>query len=36
VQAPGDLKKGKVEKLLVRPGEIVKAGGRIALIRHED
>ncbi|KAK1822063.1 hypothetical protein LTR12_003409 [Friedmanniomyces endolithicus] len=35
VQAPGDIKKGKVEKVLVRPGETVKAGGRIALIRHE-
>ncbi|TKA33004.1 hypothetical protein B0A54_14390 [Friedmanniomyces endolithicus] len=36
VQAPWDIKKGKVEKLLVRPGEIVKAGGRIALIRQEN
>ncbi len=35
VQAPGDITKGKVEKVLVRPGETVKAGGRIALIRHE-
>lgn len=36
VQAPEDIKKGKVEKLLIRPGETVKAGGRIALIRHEE
>ncbi|KAK1082182.1 hypothetical protein LTR33_004101 [Friedmanniomyces endolithicus] len=35
VQAPGDITKGKVEKVLVRPGETVKAGGRIALIRNE-
>ncbi|KAK4890804.1 hypothetical protein LTR27_010505 [Elasticomyces elasticus] len=35
VQAPEDVKKGKIEKLLIRPGETVKAGGHIALIRHE-
>ncbi|KAF4554208.1 Urea carboxylase-like protein [Elsinoe fawcettii] len=34
VNSPGDLKAGtKVEKLLVQPGETIKAGGRIALLR---
>jgi len=35
VQAPDDVGKGKIEKLLVQPGETVKAGGRIALVRSE-
>jgi urea carboxylase len=33
VNAADDLKRSKVEKLLVQPGETVKAGGRIALLR---
>lgn len=33
VNAPDDMKKAKVEKLLVQPGETVKAGGHIALLR---
>jgi urea carboxylase len=33
VNAPEDLKQAKVEKLLVQPGETIKAGGRIALLR---
>ncbi len=35
VQAPEFMKTGTVEKLLVRPGETVKAGDKLALIRHE-
>lgn len=35
VNAPDDLGKAKLEKLLVQPGETVKAGGRIALLRNE-
>ena len=34
VEAPEDLKAGKVEKLLVQPGETINAGGRIALVRR--
>ncbi len=33
VNAPDDQGKAKVEKLLVQPGETIKAGGRIALLR---
>jgi urea carboxylase len=33
VNAPEDMKGAKVEKLLVQPGETIKAGGRIALLR---
>jgi len=33
VKTPDDQKAGKVEKLLILPGETVKAGGRIALLR---
>ena len=33
VKAPEDQKRAKVEKLLVTPGETVRAGGRIALLR---
>ncbi|KAK5172580.1 uncharacterized protein LTR77_002700 [Saxophila tyrrhenica] len=33
VNAPDDLGKAKVERLLVKPGETIKAGGRIALLR---
>ena len=35
VNAPDDLKSAKVEKLLVQPGETIKAGGRIALLRQD-
>ena len=35
VNAPEDQKKAKVEKLLVQPGETIKAGGRIVLLRNE-
>jgi len=34
VNAPDDQGKAKVEKLLVQPGETIKAGGRIALLRN--
>lgn len=34
VNAADDLKAGKVEKLLVKPGETVKAGEKIALVRQ--
>jgi len=35
VRTPEDVAKGaKVEKLLVKPGEMIKAGGRIALVRN--
>lgn len=34
VNAADDVKKAKIEKLLVQPGETVKAGDRIALLRH--
>lgn len=34
VNAPEDQGKAKVEKLLVQPGETIKAGGRIALLRN--
>lgn len=33
VNTPEDLKKVKVEKLLVQQGETIRAGGRIALLR---
>ena len=35
VDVPESLKKAKVEKVLVQPGDIVKAGDRIALLREE-
>ncbi|KAK4999290.1 hypothetical protein LTR66_001654 [Elasticomyces elasticus] len=35
VRTPEDSKPAKVEKLLVMPGEMVKAGGRVALLRTE-
>ena len=34
VNAADDLGKAKVEKLLVQPGETIKAGGRIVLVKH--
>lgn len=34
VNAPDDQGKATVEKLLVQPGETIKAGGRIALLRN--
>lgn len=34
VNVPEDLKNAKVEKLLVQPGETVKAGAHLALIRQ--
>ena len=34
VNAPDDLGTAKVEKLLVQPGETIKAGGHLALLRH--
>jgi len=34
VNAPDDLKGAKVEKLLVQPGETVKAGAHLALMRQ--
>ena len=33
VNTPEDLKQAKVEKLLVAPGDAIKAGGRLALLR---
>jgi urea carboxylase len=33
VNAAEDVGKAKVEKILVTPGETVKAGGKIALLR---
>ena len=36
VKVPDDVKGVKVEKLLVQPGETVKAGGRVALLRRVD
>jgi biotin carboxyl carrier protein len=33
VNAPDDLGQAKVEKVLVQPGETVRAGERIALLR---
>ena len=35
VNAPEDIGKAKVEKLLVPPGESVKAGGKLALLRKQ-
>ncbi|KAK3671644.1 hypothetical protein LTR78_008377 [Recurvomyces mirabilis] len=34
VQAPDDMKEGKIEKLLVQAGETTKAGAHIALVRQ--
>lgn len=34
VNAPDDLKEARVEKLLVQPSEMIRAGGRIALVRN--
>ncbi|KAI5249053.1 hypothetical protein E4T42_05452 [Aureobasidium subglaciale] len=36
VNAPGDQKAAKVERLLVAPGETVNAGARIALLKFEE
>lgn len=36
VNAPDDQKPAKVEKLLVQPGDTIKAGGRIALLRQSE
>ena len=36
VNAPEDMGKAKVEKLLTLPGETVSAGGRIALLKSAD
>lgn len=33
VNTPDDMGKAKVEKLLVQPGETIKAGEKIALLR---
>ena len=35
VNTPEDIKDAKVEKLLVAPGDAVKAGGRLALLRKK-
>ena len=35
VNAPEDLGKAKVEKILVPPGESVKAGGKLVLLRKQ-
>lgn len=35
VHAPEDLKGGKLAKVLVRPGDTVKAGGHIALVTND-
>lgn len=35
VNAPEDLKEAKVEKLLVAPGDAIKAGGKLALLRKK-
>ena len=35
VDVPGSMKKAKVEKVLVQPGDIVKAGDRVALLREQ-
>lgn len=34
VNAPDSMKQAKVEKLLVQPGETIRAGGHIALVRE--
>lgn len=34
INAPEDQGKATVEKLLVQPGETIKAGGRIVLLRN--
>jgi urea carboxylase len=33
VDVPPDWKEAKVERVLVQPGEVVKAGDRLALLR---
>lgn len=33
VDVPGEWKSAKVERVLVQPGEVVKAGDRLALLR---
>lgn len=33
VDVPQDWAEGKVERVLVQPGEVVKAGDRLALLR---
>ena len=35
VNTPEDVKEAKVEKLLVAPGDAIKAGGRLALLRKK-
>ena len=35
VNAPDDVGKAKVEKIIVPPGEAVKAGGKLALLRKQ-
>lgn len=35
VDVPGEWKEAKVEKVLVQPGEVVKAGDRLALLRPD-
>ena len=35
VNAPEDMGGAKVEMLLVRPGDAVKAGGKLALLRKK-
>ena len=35
VNAPEDLKEAKVEKLLVAPGDAIKAGEKLALLRKK-
>lgn len=34
VDVPDSVGKAKVEKILVKPGDVVKAGDRIALLRQ--
>lgn len=36
VNAPDDLGKAKVEKLLIEPGETIEAGGHILLLRKQE
>lgn len=36
VNAPEDMGKSRLEKLLVLPGETIKAGGKIALLKSDD
>lgn len=35
VNTPEGVKEAKVEKLLVTPGDAIKAGGRLALLRKK-